>query len=89
MPPIGQEGYQHIHNRDKKLIESGRFHLHPGYSQQKLSTLFSTAVDNFFTNYYSMLRNIYGETRINSGGEDYQRRRHFSRQITAAEGIDS
>jgi len=40
-------GYQQMHNRGKKLKESGMFTAHTRNIHQKLSTRFSTAVDNF------------------------------------------
>jgi hypothetical protein len=49
-------GYQQMHNQGKKLKESGMFAACPRKSHQKLSTLFSTAVDNFIAKDYDMLR---------------------------------
>jgi hypothetical protein len=48
-------GYQHTHNRGKKVIETGSSRACPDNDQQKLSTLFSTAVDNFLRNKYGLL----------------------------------
>jgi hypothetical protein len=48
-------GYQHMHNRGKKLKKSGMFAACSRNDHQKLSTLFSTAVDNFIAKYYSKL----------------------------------
>jgi len=46
-------GYQQMHNQGKKLKESGMFAACPRKNHQKLSTLFSTAVDNFIAKYNS------------------------------------
>jgi len=48
---------------------------------KKLSTLFSTAVDNFIVNVYNMLCSNSWHCWYISGAEGYQRRRLFSRQI--------
>jgi hypothetical protein len=40
-------GYQHIHQQGKYPIDSGMFQELSGKNHQKLSTLFSTGVDNF------------------------------------------
>jgi hypothetical protein len=48
-------GYQQMHNREKKLKESGMFAARPRTNHQKLSTRFSTDVDNFIVIYYSKL----------------------------------
>jgi len=48
-------GYQQMHNREKKLKESGTFAAGPRNGHPKLSTLFSTGVDNFIAMYYSKL----------------------------------
>jgi hypothetical protein len=40
-------GYQHIHAPLKYPIDSGMFEESYAWNHQKLSTLFSTAVDNF------------------------------------------
>jgi hypothetical protein len=48
-------GYQQMHNREKKLKESGRFAACSRNDHQKLSTLFSTAVDNFIVKDYGKL----------------------------------
>jgi hypothetical protein len=42
-----QLGYQHINKRGKYPIDSGMFQELSGKNHPKLSTLFSTAVDNF------------------------------------------
>jgi hypothetical protein len=44
--------YQQMRKREKKPRESGRFAACPRNSRYKLSTLFSTAVDNFIANNY-------------------------------------
>jgi hypothetical protein len=48
-------GYQQMHNRGKKLKESGMFAAGPCHNHPKLSTPFSTGVDNFIAMYYSKL----------------------------------
>jgi hypothetical protein len=48
-------GYQQMHNREKKLKESGMFEACPHNNHKKLSTRFSTDVDNFIAIYYSKL----------------------------------
>jgi hypothetical protein len=78
-----------MHNRGKKLKESGMFVACPRNNHQKLSTLFSTAVDNFISNNYNMLSLNARHCSYISGAEGYQRRRLFSRQIHWAKWVDS
>jgi hypothetical protein len=63
--------YQQMHDRGKNK-ESSMFTARFCLNHQKLSTRFSTPVDNFISIYYSLLRSDTCNCSYNSGAEGNQ-----------------